>query len=153
MLLLMSTWTSGTGECSDVAWALASLSIETIQKYLARIAMAEKLYEQEGADFFCIKYWDGLTVWEGYCEIWEDVYQESVQIIEGLQPGQHSNVATECTFLEVTHEGICWETSLKDSLGTAGTDLVTKAMLLELLLQQQALAEYKDAVHSYTYNI
>lgn len=140
MLLLLDTWTSGF-VFEAVEWAVVVLDLKTIDKYLERVAQAERIHHREGAAFCCIRYWDGLPTWWGYSEAWEELYTDSVQIVNHLQAGneQGQSFATSCTMLVVTPEGVAWETTLKSSPGTAGTEVVTKAVLLELKLRQQVV--------------
>lgn len=139
MILLLNVWTHGS-MVDEPEWALVSLNNDMIQTYLNRIALAQSIADANAplpTFFDHIRYWDGKPVWIEYCEIWEELYTNSVQIVEHLQAGEHGlPLATSCTMLLVTSEGISWETTLKNSPGVSGTDVVTKTVLLELKLRQ-----------------
>ena len=147
MILLLNTWEHNRHCVDPVDWAVVSLSVDTIDNYLDRIQEAQELRTISGASFSHIEYWDVGPVWIGPCEVWEDLYPEPVQIVEHLQAGEHGlPLHTECTNLTVTYEGVSWETSFKDSFGTAGTDLVTIAVLEQLralVLQEEEQGRYR----------
>lgn len=141
MILLLNVWTHGNMAADEAEWALVSLNNNMIRTYLDRIDLAQRIADTDPVAFFDhIRYWDSKPVWVEACEIWEELYTESVQIVDHLQAGEHGlPLSTSCTMLIVTEEGISWETTLKNSPGTSMTDIVTKAMLLELKIRQQAL--------------
>ena len=143
MILLLDVWTGGGGHCyyDPPEWACVSLDRARINLYLDRIDRARQISDVEHAAFHAIEYWDNMPVWVGYSEVWEELYPESAQIVEHLQAGNEKGTTfrTECTMLVVTPEGVSWKTTLKGSQGTAGTDEVTDAMLLELRQRKQAL--------------
>lgn len=130
MILLLNAWVHGAGDNEEPEWATISLSIDTIDNYLSRINQAQELRVVSGAAFFKVLYWDGLPVWVGSNEVWEDLYQDEVQIVEHLQE-QGQSIGTDCTLLSVT-PGVCWETSLTDTTNTARTAEITIKMLGQL---------------------
>jgi len=138
MILLMDVWTSGNDYHDVPEWAVVSLTDERIQLYLDRIYLAQKISGVEHAAFHSIEYWDNMPVWVGCSEVWEELYPEDVQIVSHLQAGneQGESFGTECTMLVVTPGGVSWKTTMKSAPGTAGTEEVSKAMLLELKLRQ-----------------
>lgn len=132
MLLLLKAW--GSGDYDSPEWAVVSLTPSKIQVYLGRIDLARRISDTEHAAFHTIEYWDNMPVWVGYSEVWEELYPETAQIIEHLQAGNELGqpLGTECTMLVVTPEGVAWETTLKNSPGTVGTETVSSGMLREL---------------------
>ena len=148
MILLMDAWTHDNYECEQAEWAVVSLSIDTIDNFLDRITQAQALCEISGASFYRIEYWDIGPVWIGCCEVWEELYPETVQIVEHLQAGEHGlPLHTECTRLIVTDEGVSWETTFKNSPGTAGTETVTTAMLEKMRLMLVLEEELDEPCH------
>lgn len=138
MIVLLSVWTSDENvEGAD--WAVVSLTPGLVKLYLIRLSQVEEM-ARESPDFIGTEFRSVGPVWEGYCEQWEDLYRSEVNLLDYLQPGEHSSIPTECNTMVVTKWGVEWHASIEDTRVAMETATLTREWL------ENALRLIKEAM-------